>query len=210
MARGWDIFPVRDKRPTIKWKEGACRTWEMWPEGCDVGLPTGARNGIVVVDDDRGKHGLEPWYPEVVTYRVPTRSGGVHWYYAHPGYHVANTASKIDQYVDSRGDGGYVVVYELSDDRLLPLPDGLIPRGGGKPKAAIITDPYTRQTLQHMLLKTPPWPEGERNATLFKMACVFLENQMDLSVLFQKALQSGVHPDEAERTLASARARVVQ
>lgn len=210
MALGWDIFPVRDKRPTIKWKEGACRTWEVWPEGCDVGLPTGARNGIVVVDDDRGKHGLEPWVPPVATYNVRTRSGGMHYYYAHPGYHVGNTAGRIADHVDTRGDGGYVVVYELDTQTpCVALPEGLIPKGG-KPKHAIWIDPAQRAMMQHMLLKLPPWPEGERNMTLFKMGCVFLENDMDLTVLYQKAIQSGVHPEEAERTLASVRARMVQ
>jgi hypothetical protein len=209
MARGWDIFPVRDKRPLIKWKEGACRTWEAWPEDADVGLPTGARNGLVVVDDDRGKKGMEPWVPATPTYNVRTRGGGVHWYYAHPGYHIPNSAGRLADHVDVRGDGGYVVVYELSDLPLAVLPDGLIPKGGAKPKPTWI-DPYQRQLMEHMLLKMPPWPQGERNFTLFKMACVWQENNMDLTVLYQKALQSGVHPEEAERTLASARTRVLQ
>jgi hypothetical protein len=209
MARGWDIFPVRDKRPLIRWKEGACRTWEAWPEGADVGLPTGARNGIVVIDDDRGKKGLEPWVPSVPTYSVRTRGGGVHHYYAHPGYHVPNSAGRVTDHVDVRGDGGYVVVYELSDLPLAVLPDGLIPKGTGKPKPTWI-DPSERALMTHMIMKMPPWPQGERNFTLFKMACVWLENDMDISVLYQKALQSGIHPEEAERTLASARTRVVQ
>ena len=211
MARGWDIFPVRDKRPLIKWKEGACRTWESWPEGADVGLPTGARNGIVVIDDDRGKNGLEPWVPAVPTYNVPTRSGGVHWYYAHPGYHVPNSAGRIADHIDVRGDGGYVVLYALDDTTpTVPLPDGLIPKGTGKPKSAMWIPPADRQRITHMLMDLPPWPEGERNFTLFKTACMFYENTMDVTVLYHKALQSGIHPEEAERTLASARARVVQ
>lgn len=209
IARGWDIFPVRNKRPLIRWKEGACRTWEAWPEDADVGLPTGARNGIVVVDDDRGKKGLEPWMPMTPTYNVATRSGGRHWYYAHPGYHVPNSAGRVDDHVDVRGDGGYVVIYETSDLPMAVLPDGLVPKGTGKVKPTWI-DPGERQLMTHMIMKMPPWPQGERNFTLFKMACVWLENDMDISVLYQKALQSGVHPEEAERTLASARTRVVQ
>lgn len=209
IRRGWAVFPVRDKKPLIRWKEGAVTTWTCWPEGCDVGLPTGERNGIVVVDDDRGKHGLSSWAPPVPTYNVPTRSGGRHYYFAHPGGKISNSASKIDKFVDVRGDGGYVVVYDVNNAAVTPLPEGLIPAGKqGRPKPFWI-DPARRQLTAHMLMQLPPWPQGERNFTLFKMACEWLENDMDVNVLYQKALQSGVHPEEAERTLASARARVV-
>lgn len=208
MAMGWDIFPVRDKRPLIRWKEGACRTWESWPEGADVGLPTGARNGIVVIDDDREKVGLPAWVPPCDTYNVRTRSGGRHWYFRHPGRPVSNSAGRIAPHVDVRGDGGYVVVYGMGDRLFVPLPEDLVPERG-KPKHAIYIPPADRQALAHMLLQTPPWPPGERNMTLFKMACVFLENQMDLTVLKEKARMSGLDPHEVERTIASVQARVV-
>ena len=209
MAQGWDIFPVRDKRPLIKWKEGACRTWESWPDDADIGIATGARSGIVVVDDDRSKHGLEPWQSPCPTARVETRSGGWHYYFRHPGGRVPNSAGKLAPYVDVRGDGGYVVAYGVLHDEVACLPDGLITSFSGKPKTAVWVDPAALERVSHMLLRMPPWPEGGRNITLFKMACTFLENKMDVTVLYQKALQSGVLPEDAERTLASARARVV-
>lgn len=209
MQRGWDIFPVRDKRPLIKWKEGACRTWEAWPEGADVGLPTGARNGLVVIDDDRQKFGLESWYCPVATYAVRTRSGGVHHYFEHPGGTIRNSAGRVAEHVDVRGDGGYVVAYSVSDSPLATLPEGLIPTQMSKTSLAVRLDPGQRSAYQHALLQLPPWPQGERNLALFKAACVFLENDMELRVLFEKALQSGLTQEEAERTLASARARVV-
>lgn len=208
MAVGWDVFPVRDKRPLIKWKEGACRTWESWPEGAAVGLPTGKRNGIVVIDDDRGKHGLTPWQAPVPTFSVSTPSGGRHYYYLHPGNPVRNSAGRVAAHVDVRGDGGYVVFYGGDDTPFAPLPEGVIPTQMAEPHKVYIP-PADRDGMIHLLEKLPPWAGGSRNHTLFKMACLFLENGMDVSVLYRKALQSGLTPDEAERTLASARAKVV-
>lgn len=96
----------------------------------------------------------------------------------------------------------------MGDRLFVPLPEDLVPERG-KPKHAIYIPPADRQALAHMLLQTPPWPPGERNMTLFKMACVFLENQMDLTVLKEKARMSGLDPHEVERTIASVQARVV-
>lgn len=208
MQWGWVVFPVRDKKPMIRWKEGATNTWEAWPEDADVGLPTGARNGIVVIDDDREKVGLPAWEPPCDTYSVRTRSGGRHWYFRHPGRPVSNSAGRVAPHVDVRGDGGYVVVYELGDRIIVPLPEELVPERT-KPKHAIYLPPADRAALSHMLLQTPPWAPGERNMTLFKMACIFLENNMDLAVLREKARLSGLDEHEVERTLTSVRARVV-
>jgi putative DNA primase/helicase len=209
MAVGWAVFPVRDKKPLIKWKDGATRDWTSWPEGAQVGLPTGQRNGIVVIDDDRGKHGLVPWRCPVTTYRVNTPSGGRHYYFLHPGESVRNSAGKLAQHVDVRGDGGYVVFYGGDGTPFRPLPEGLIPPPG-REKRPIYIPPADREGIQHLLERLPPWPQGERNHTLFRMACMFLENQMDIAVLYRKALQSGIHPDEAERTITSAQAKVVR
>lgn len=210
MAQGWDIFPVRDKRPLIKWKEGACRTWTSWPEDADVGVATGQRSGIVVVDDDRGKHGRDPWVPEVPTGVVFTKSGGRHWYYRHPGGRIANSAGKVAEYVDVRGDGGYVVSYGVPTPPLELLPEGLVPVYQGKPPSMYIAPQYRQGLIESVVNGRVFGNEGNRNNTLFRLACWFYENHMDVGVLTQGALDAGLHPDEVERTLSSVKNRVVQ
>jgi hypothetical protein len=45
-----------------------------------------------------------------ITPTAHTPSGGIHCFFAWPGYKVPNSASKIGPYLDVRGDGGYVVL----------------------------------------------------------------------------------------------------
>jgi putative DNA primase/helicase len=80
-----------------------------------IGVPTGAVSGFDTLDIDP-KNGGNDWLRENEhrlpdTTRVQTRSGGVHFRFAHsPG--VGNSASRIAPGVDVRGDGGYVVAWD--------------------------------------------------------------------------------------------------
>lgn len=64
-AKGYPVFPVgKDKRPRVKWKEGATTDaatirdwWVRWPLAM-IGMPTGKRSGVVVLDVDR-KNGVD-------------------------------------------------------------------------------------------------------------------------------------------------------
>jgi len=89
--------------------------WLSHP-GANVGIATGAISGIVVLDIDPRHAGddtleaLEAHYgklPETPT--VLTGGGGVHSYFRHPGGIVSNSAGKVGQGIDVRGDGGYVI-----------------------------------------------------------------------------------------------------
>lgn len=89
--------------------------WAEWPYA-NVGLRTGAINGLAVLDvDPRAggddslaqlitKHGALP-----DTVEVMTGGGGRHLYFKHPGGKVRNSAGKLGPGLDIRGDGGYVV-----------------------------------------------------------------------------------------------------
>src|SRR6185312_2532469 len=92
--------------------------WRQWRHA-NVGIVTGARSGLVVLDVD-AQHGgadslveLQRRYgrlPE--TLRVATGGGGEHWYYRHPGADILlRNAAGLDKQpgLDIRGDGGYVV-----------------------------------------------------------------------------------------------------
>ena len=90
--------------------------WEMWPEA-NIGLATGARSGLFVLDVDQAtggwdtldalqaKYGQLPETPTVITGGL-----GAHLYFRHPGRRVPNSVGKLGPGLDVRGDGGFVVV----------------------------------------------------------------------------------------------------
>lgn len=147
---GWPVFPVapvdratgmcgcRDgaaceqvaKHPLVRWADAATTDpgqirswWGRWKPDANIGLPTGERSGLVVVDIDRQHDGhatrarLEAaghFFPPTVAAR--TRNGGWHFLYnAPPGQRVANTTAALAGIgetpgIDVRGDGGYIIV----------------------------------------------------------------------------------------------------
>lgn len=127
---GWRVFPVRprDKRPLVQdWPalattdtEAIENWWSEWPDA-GVAIATGRESGIWVLDIDAGKdgkdgdsalfalrqeHGDLPDTPEVLT-----GGGGRHLYFKWPpnGTEIRNSASKLGQGLDVRGNGGYVL-----------------------------------------------------------------------------------------------------
>jgi hypothetical protein len=116
---GRPVFPCRPgaKAPLTRrghldatTDERKVRFWwtECWP-GANIGVPTG--NGVAVIDVDPGG---ELWADTVLdegplTLTVRTARGGLHLYYM-VGVAVPNSASKLADHVDVRGDGGYVLV----------------------------------------------------------------------------------------------------
>jgi hypothetical protein len=89
--------------------------WRTWPDA-NVGIATGARSGLFVldVDPDKGgdatlgmlvsEHGQLPETVEALT-----GSGGRHVLFAHPGRHTPNSTQRLGAGLDVRGDGGYIV-----------------------------------------------------------------------------------------------------
>lgn len=119
LARGWSTMPLNGKTPIVKdWaKLGTPDDFRgvNYPEGSNIGIITGIRSGLVVVDIDP-KHGgldslfeLEMEHGEFNGPRVRTGSGGVHFYFKHPGGRVPNSVGKVAPGIDIRGDGGQVV-----------------------------------------------------------------------------------------------------
>ena len=96
------------------------RWWLQWPEA-NVGIATGARSGLAVVDVD-GKAGGRASVADLHAngQKLPPTltaftGGGYHLYYRQPSeVTVANTVGRLPNVgpvagVDVRGDGGYVV-----------------------------------------------------------------------------------------------------
>lgn len=113
VARGFAVFPLRpnSKQPAVtrgfhaasRDPEQIREWWTRWPDA-NIGMPT---EGMLVVDidgaDNRWGDGKELGTgPNAVTPR-----GGSHWLFRGPG---RGTASALGLMVDTRGDGGYIVV----------------------------------------------------------------------------------------------------
>ena len=91
--------------------------WRRWP-GANVGVPTGGRSGLLVLDVDPRDGGPESLaelereggsLPE--TSRARTGGGGMHVLFRYPaGEEVRSSAGRLGPGLDVRGEGGYVVV----------------------------------------------------------------------------------------------------
>jgi hypothetical protein len=121
---GWPVFPCKpDKTPYTQhgFKDASSDPeqiqawWEQWPDAA-IGLPTGRASGVYVVDIDRGKDGPASWqrlediHRDVVTMVARTGGGGWHLYFEAPEFELRNTAGRLGDGIDTRGDGGYVIL----------------------------------------------------------------------------------------------------
>jgi hypothetical protein len=134
-ARGWKIFPAvvskKKSHKAAKYSNGERwgqtkdpeqikKDFKQWPNA-GIGLPTGAENGIFVVEADtpkghnvdgiaslkalEAKHGKLP-----DTLMAMSPSGSPHRYFKHPGgCKIKTSASEIAPGVDVKGDGGMVI-----------------------------------------------------------------------------------------------------
>lgn len=153
--------------------------WERWPDA-NVGIATGA--GLVVIDIDPRSGGDD----SIVDLRrslgaLPdtieslTGGGGRHIYLSAP-CEVRNSAGVLGAGIDVRGDGGYVVAppsthasgrayaWESSsrpdEVDLAPAPQAWLDAMTARPKLRALPGG-----------KGEPFPEGARNASLYKRAC---------------------------------------
>lgn len=127
--RGYPVFPCspNSKIPfagTSGCKEATTSIeqitswWTRWPDA-NVAMATGSTSGLYVVDIDVPSSALMTQLP--LTWIAQTRSGGWHYIYRLPdGLRLANTAKKspnaIHPEADTRGEGGYIVVYPSTID----------------------------------------------------------------------------------------------
>lgn len=164
--------------------------WQQWPDA-NVGIATGPRSGIYVVDLD-GPKAVEAWAATGIPPGWQSRTGnGLHHVYA-TAEDLPNTAGKIATGIDTRGAGGYIVAppsvhYRrldryawISRSGLGPpaLPDAV--RAAVTPTMATPTraptvrfgesTPYARGVLRHALERLGAAGEGTRNQTLTKEA----------------------------------------
>ena len=156
------------------------RKWWATRPDANIGIPTGASSGLVVVDVDGAegsdslrrmaeKHGPLP------STKTAKTGKGYHLYFKHPGVKVKSKAPLCADYphVDSRSDGGYVVappslhysgesyvLDQAAPHELAELPPWLIALINGKSKA----DHQIRAAANDEIL------DGSRNSRLASLA----------------------------------------
>jgi hypothetical protein len=228
---GYAVFPVRpDKLPALRrWPERASRDpdqiaalWRSHPAPL-IGIVTGSRSGISVLDVDRKHADAVAWWKDMHPLLLPTRtfatrSGGLHLYFQHRGG-VKNSQSKICTGVDTRGEGGYVIswwcVGYACRDTTSPQPwpdwlfDELVRKPAPPPRAALMArSADTDRAIDGIMRNLAEAREGERNALLFWSACRLFERGIPAgdveALLIPVAIDIGLHQVEAQLTVGSA------
>ena len=123
---GWHVFPCAEKGKAPLTPHGfkdattdpkqISAWWSKWLDA-NIGVATGKISGITVLDIDfdpeKGINGFETLkqlgigLPSTVMQRTPR--GGLHLFFKYDP-RVGNTANKLGPGLDTRNDGGYVVV----------------------------------------------------------------------------------------------------
>jgi len=166
----------KDQRQIRSW-------WTMWPYA-NIGIVTGLGSGLVVVDldDKEGKNGSENFAELAAphggvpdTMRIKT-GAGYHLYFAHPGESIKNSAGRIGEGVDVRGEQGYVVAspsrhangsnYQIeAEGPLAEVPDWLL----SEMVQENTTAKKSIENEQNPFAEAPVVFQGKRNETLFKL-----------------------------------------
>lgn len=191
---GWAVFPVSSetKKPLTphgckdaKKSVGAIQAWwRRWPDAA-VGIATGTASNLIVIDEDidedkglNGYHEVTRWerdhadLPETV--RVITGRGGAHMYFHYTGDDIKNRTGILPG-VDVRGDGGYVVappsVHPNGTEYQWEIaPEDMPPAEIDDTVREFLSIGQTR-TAEETFKVPEVIPSGERNDTLFRLAC---------------------------------------
>ncbi len=177
--------------------------WRRTPEA-NIGLPTGAVSGVVVVDVD--VHAAGTGYPAFERARaaglvdawgllVRTPSGGLHAYFPHQPGREQRSWQIPGQHVDFRGDGGYIVappsriaaangdtrsyaVIAVAQHQPRSLDADQLRRFLDPPRTVV--GPASLPAIGARPDKLAAWvatrPEGARNHGLFWAACRMVED----------------------------------
>ncbi|OYO20892.1 DNA primase [Enemella dayhoffiae] len=225
-AAGVPVFPcvVEGKRPLTRRgfldassdPEQVAAWWSRTPKA-NIGIPTGAPSGVVVVDVDvHGPHdgrvafkrATEAGLVDGAGLLVRTPTGGAHVYFPATTGKEQRSWQAARAGVDFRGDGGYIIAppsrrivdgnvrrYEVADIAAhsvgtvdaVRLRDFLDPRPVAPPRASSGSMDVDSERLATWVAGRG---EGERNRGLFWAACRLAEN--------------GVSPTEALDALGAA------
>lgn len=225
LERGWVLIPLDGKLPVIggwvtakKPSKESVRRWIN--SGHNIGIVCGS-SGLFVLDIDPG--GVCPPIPHTPCQKTPR--GGMHYFFKRiPG--LKNTAGAIGPHVDTRADGGMVLLAGSNDGKyewvvhpdecpLADFPVELIPKGGEEPKKRRIPKQdrsgWARAALESEVSSVAAAPEGTRNDTLnraaFNLGQIVAGGSLDTGevhdALMQAARSAGLDERESEATIRS-------
>lgn len=185
-ALGFRVFPVapRGKKPLIKQWQRAATTdpeqvahwWQKMPNA-NIGLATGKESGLFVLDRDgpAGNRSYAKLCCRELEATLQVRTGkGVHHYVLWPddGTEIRNSAGRIAEGIDVRGEGGYVVAPPSVHPsgavyKWLNWPAELLPWTLPKPNGHAATlAAAASEALEEEGGRQEPIPEGQRNDAL--------------------------------------------
>ena len=210
VEHGFRVFPVKpDKKPltehglkdATQFQIGVKEYWSKWPDA-GIGLVT---DGLVVLDFDvknngfKSKELLEKKYGTLPATRIHlTGGGGLHYIYKNPDRtNIKNTVGFAGfPGVDIRANGGYIVVppsphesgkqYEVLDDSPIALAPAwllVLARTKSTPVFSGDSPPLLGDR------SSPPIPEGQRNATLARLAGAMRRPGMTLGAMTAALLE---------------------
>ncbi len=181
-AEGTPVFPLNGKVPpkgSAGFKDATTDPATIrarFTPGANVGIPTGAASGLVVLDADsaEGEQALAQLCGGTLPRTRTHRTGrGRHFLFGYPGQAVPSRA-KVRPGLDVRGDGGYIVAppsvhpdtgtpytVEDADVPVAPLPDAL--------RTLLVGHEHntnTEEEVEH----SNTWGPGERNDRLTRLA----------------------------------------
>jgi Bifunctional DNA primase/polymerase, N-terminal/Primase C terminal 1 (PriCT-1) len=207
--RGWSVFPCvpGGKKPLTKQGHHDATTdrsritawWNLWP-GANIGIPTGERSRILALDVDQptGLDALEAEHGELPATRThSTGSGGMHYLFAYPAdVEIRNSAGKLAEGLDVRGEGGYIIVppshttqpYEVLDSLPLATPPGWLTKALAEPQRTI-GKVRSVTTAASIGAYGPPIFEGARDDTLTRIAGRLHDGTRSLDDLAAKLLE---------------------
>lgn len=206
--KGIPVFPCqRNKMPFTKhgFKDATTNTdqidiwWSNYP-GASIGMPTGEKSGMWVLDVD-GEEGFvslkdleakQGSLPD--TLQQKTGGGGRHYFFKYNGRDIKNSAGQVAKNLDVRGNGGYVVIPPSSHpsgknyqwlNKLEPadppewLMDMVVSKSESPPSGSSTSygnTPYGQTALANEIIKLSQATKGSRNATLNE--CAFCLSQL--------------------------------
>ena len=208
---GWAVFPVSasTKKPLTphgckdaKKDPGAIRAWWKRYPDASIGVATGSMSNLIVIDEDIDEDKSLDGYQEVCqwekdngdlpeTVRAITGRGGAHLYYKYTGKDITNRAGILDG-VDVRGEGGYVIAPPSYH------PNGTQYQWEEDPEDIPIAE--VDETIKKFLeighsssitaFKLPQViPSGQRNATLYKLACSLQARGFEDSTILEAVMK---------------------
>lgn len=240
-ASGIPVFPCVSggKRPAVAGgfhaasaEAGVVRPWWTAMPTANIGMPTGAASGLVVVDVD--VHGAVDGYTALERARreglvngwvaaVETPSGGLHLYFPARGNTDQRSWQSARAGIDFRGDGGYIILppsVRTIDGEGRRYKTLKTARGSGHPLDAQrlrdFLDPPRRsagsrgaasEMASADVIRLASWvsrlQEGERNHGVFWAACKMAEKDVPTGEALDALTAAGASAGLSEREVTT-------